>query len=155
MSEFTYNFTSQQGVINLILSTSAIIQTVIFVYHYWKHDRSSKLPHIHEYLEIFAFVFFISAIILTELNVSWNKWMKVDIELHSYYDNIDDDSFMNYLIPWIGVGLFNFRLFIIIFESIGATPPSCACPKLSFSPLSLINLPFLSWIPSDATTTQY
>src|SRR5471032_2974731 len=36
----------------------------------------------------------------------------------------------------------------------GATPPSCEWPNASLSPVSLRNLPSLSWIPSDAPTAQ-
>ena len=69
-SEWTYNFTSQHGVINIILLISAILQTILFGYHICKHDRTSKLPHIHEYLELFAVVFLITAIVLSEINAS-------------------------------------------------------------------------------------
>ena len=99
-SEFTYNFTSQDGIINIILAVSAVIQTVLFVYHYCKHDKTSKLPHIHEGLEIFAFIFFIAAIVVSEINTSWNQWMMFDITLDSYFTNIDDKY--KYMIEWIG-----------------------------------------------------
>eukprot|EP01084_Bolivina_argentea_P002666 4924_1 len=103
MSEFSYNFTSQQGIINTILSISSVIQTILFVYHYFKHDKTSKLPHMHEYLEIFAVVFFIIAIILSEMSLSWNRWMMFDVTLDSYIDNVDDTY--NYIIPWMGICL--------------------------------------------------
>ena len=99
-SEWTYNFCSQKGVINIILLVSGIFQTVLFYYHYWKHDRTSKLPHFHEYLELFAVVFFIAAIVLSEVSFSWNQWMMVDVELDAYVADIEDAY--KHTVNWIG-----------------------------------------------------
>ena len=70
-SQWEYNVTSQNGIINIVMLSSSIIQTLLFIYHMVRHDWTSKLPHMHEYLEYFAVVFFILAMTLPELNVSW------------------------------------------------------------------------------------
>merc|ERR1712032_538101 len=95
--EFNYNLSTQKGWSNSILLVSMLVQTILFIYHYYKHDRSSKLPSFHEWAELFAVVFFIIAITLTELRVPWNHWMMIDIRLDAF---VDVDEKYNYVIEW-------------------------------------------------------
>eukprot|EP01084_Bolivina_argentea_P085668 154854_1 len=83
--------------LQILVIISAVIQTVLFCYHFRVHEWNAKNEWWIDLIGVILLIFFVTAIVITSIGYSWTI---IDLTIHSF-----ENAHLQYIIYYIGTSL--------------------------------------------------